>query len=86
MDSRKYSLLSELSSDNDTWMIKTRAIRLWTTINTKTNDTIGLEMILLDEKVSANKSTLIQLIYINTQLILLFYYFTVDYDAGNNKK
>ncbi len=47
-----YTHLSQISPDKDNWTIMVRVARMWDAINTKTNEFISLDMILIDEEVS----------------------------------
>ncbi|KAI3777475.1 hypothetical protein L1987_47275 [Smallanthus sonchifolius] len=52
MESPKITLLSELDISKDDFFIKVRVIRLWRKPNPrKLDETLSIEMILMDEKV-----------------------------------
>ena len=46
-----YKKLSDLTTKIQGWSIKVKVIRLWESINNKTEDLMSLDMILMDEKV-----------------------------------
>jgi len=47
-----YSLLSDLDTTRDDWLVKVRVCRMWEFKNYKrSNEMISLDMILVDEKV-----------------------------------
>ena len=49
----QYSLLNQLCIDKhkENWKVKIRISRMWNAINSKNNDIISLDMILIDEQV-----------------------------------
>jgi hypothetical protein len=47
----KYSLLSDLSTKQQTWSVKVKIMRLCESINNRTDELKSLDMILMDEKV-----------------------------------
>jgi hypothetical protein len=47
----KPTLLSALSTENESWTIKVKVLRLWDSINLSTNEVISADMILADKKV-----------------------------------
>ncbi|TVU32647.1 hypothetical protein EJB05_24388 [Eragrostis curvula] len=47
-----YNKLSELTTKGQSCSIKVKVIRLWDSINNKTEELMGLDMILMDEKMS----------------------------------
>jgi hypothetical protein len=46
-----YTLFSDLSTKQQTWRVKVKVIRLWESINNRTEELMSLDMILMDEKV-----------------------------------
>jgi hypothetical protein len=46
-----YTLFSDLSAKQQTWRVKVKVIRLWESINNRTEELMSLDMILMDEKV-----------------------------------
>jgi hypothetical protein len=46
-----YTLFSDLSPKQQTWRVKVKVIRLWESINNRTEELMSLDMILMDEKV-----------------------------------
>jgi hypothetical protein len=48
----KPSLLSALSTGNESCAIKVKVLRLWDSINLSTNEVISADMILADKKVN----------------------------------
>jgi hypothetical protein len=47
-----YKNLGDLNKKGQTWNIKVKVIRLWESINNKTEELMSLDMILMDEKVT----------------------------------
>jgi hypothetical protein len=45
-----YTLLSDLSTKQQSWCIKVKVMRLWESINNRTEELMSLDMILIDEK------------------------------------
>jgi hypothetical protein len=47
----RYSLLSDLSIKQQTWSVKVKIMRLWESINIKTDELMSLDMILMDKNI-----------------------------------
>jgi hypothetical protein len=47
----RYSLLSDLWTKQQTWSVKVKIMRLWGSINNRTDELMSLDMILMDKKV-----------------------------------
>jgi hypothetical protein len=47
-----YIFLSDLSTKQQTWSVKVKVMRLWESINKKTEELMSLDMILMDGKVN----------------------------------
>jgi hypothetical protein len=47
-----YTLLSGLSIKQQSWCVKVKVMRLWQSINNRTQQLMGLDMVLMDEKVN----------------------------------
>jgi hypothetical protein len=47
-----YTLLSDLSTKQQTWCIKVKVMRLCESINNRTYELMSLDMVLMDEKVN----------------------------------
>jgi hypothetical protein len=47
-----YTNLGDLNKNGQTWNIKVKVIRLWESVNNKTEELMSLDMILMDEKVT----------------------------------
>jgi hypothetical protein len=52
----RYSLLSDLSTKQQTWSVKVKIMRLCESINNRTDELMSLDMILMDEKVFFSRS------------------------------
>jgi hypothetical protein len=48
---RAYRNLSDLDKNGKTWNIKVKVMRLWESVNNKTDQLVSFDMILMDEKV-----------------------------------
>jgi hypothetical protein len=46
-----YRNLSELNKNGQIWNIKVKVMKLWESVNNKTNQLVSFDMILIDEKV-----------------------------------
>jgi hypothetical protein len=60
----RYSLLSDLWTKQQTWSVKVKIMRLWGSINNRTNELMSLDMILMDEKVFFLDYITLHIIYI----------------------
>jgi hypothetical protein len=47
-----YTLLNDLSTKQQSWCVKIKVMRLWESINNRTEELMSLDMILMDEKVN----------------------------------
>jgi hypothetical protein len=47
-----YKDLCDLNKNGQTWNIKVKVMRLWESINNRTDELMSLDMILMDEKVT----------------------------------
>ncbi|WOL16361.1 hypothetical protein Cni_G25148 [Canna indica] len=45
-----YNFIDQISCDKEDWTLKVRIVRMWDAINSKNNDLINVDMILVDEK------------------------------------
>jgi hypothetical protein len=60
----RYSLLSDLWTKQQTWSVKVKIMRLWGSINNRTNELMSLDMILMDEKIFFLDYITLHIIYI----------------------
>jgi hypothetical protein len=67
----RYSLLSDLSTKQQTWSVKVKIMRLCESINNRTDELMSLDMILMDEKVFFLDHFTLHIIYILIYIYIL---------------
>jgi hypothetical protein len=69
----RYSLLSDLSTKQQTWSVKVKIMRLCESINNRTDELMSLDMILMDEKVFFLDYFTLHIIYILIYIYIYIY-------------
>ena len=77
----QYSLFNQLCIDKhkENWKVKIRISRMWNAINSKNNDIISLDMILIDEQVCFSSITfnvVLIIIYARNSIYMKLMHFT----------